>query len=174
MELLHTKSKNIEVEEEQPKDVFKETMEKIKKKKEKDEKKLQTRKEEEEIRNLMLQEKLEQLSEEDIARIKEIQAQGLGVNLSSLTSNPIPEDVLLFALPVCAPYDSLKDYKYKVKLVPGTMKKGKAARICINMFLNNPDITDRERELIKALSEEELTLTMISNCKVASPGMKNK
>jgi len=151
----------------------KKQMKKIEKKNEINEKKNKLRKEEEEIRNLMVQEKMELLSEEDMQRMKEIQAQGLGVNLTSITSNPYPEDMLLFAIPVCAPYDALKDYKYKVKLVPGTMKKGKAARICKNMFLKHPDITDRERELIKALTEEELTLTMISNCKVSSPKTNN-
>lgn len=39
--------------------------------------------------------------------------------LDSLTGCPRPEDTLLFALPVCAPYPTLQNYKFKVKLVPG-------------------------------------------------------
>uniref|UniRef100_A0A673ZCY5 Nuclear export mediator factor n=1 Tax=Salmo trutta TaxID=8032 RepID=A0A673ZCY5_SALTR len=45
--------------------------------------------------------------------------------LNSLTGQPHPEDVLLFAVPVCAPYTALSNYKHKVKLTPGTQKKGK-------------------------------------------------
>uniref|UniRef100_A0A6Q2YY85 Ribosome quality control complex subunit NEMF n=1 Tax=Esox lucius TaxID=8010 RepID=A0A6Q2YY85_ESOLU len=45
--------------------------------------------------------------------------------LNSLTGQPHPEDVLLFAVPVCAPYTALTNYKHKVKLTPGTQKKGK-------------------------------------------------
>jgi hypothetical protein len=45
--------------------------------------------------------------------------------LDTLTGSPLPEDNLLFAVPVCAPYISLQKYKYKVKLTPGSTKKGK-------------------------------------------------
>lgn len=68
--------------------------------------------------------------------------------LTSLTGQPHSEDVLLFAVPVCAPYTALSNYKYvhftgvmrvgwgtanelsfccrhKVKVTPGSQKKGK-------------------------------------------------
>lgn len=75
--------------------------------------------------------------------------------LTSLSGQPHPEDVLLFAVPVCAPYTALSNYKcvavlfslhwrwiscevlqrlsrlsvsfyrHKVKLTPGAQKKGK-------------------------------------------------
>jgi len=41
---------------------------------------------------------------------------------------PRPDDILLHALPVVAPYSLLAGYKHKVKLTPGNQKKGKAAR----------------------------------------------
>lgn len=41
---------------------------------------------------------------------------------------PRAEDILLHALPVVAPYALLAAYKHKVKLTPGSQKKGKAAR----------------------------------------------
>jgi hypothetical protein len=31
-------------------------------------------------------------------------------------------------IPMCAPYPAIKDNKFKVKLMPGGLKKGKAAR----------------------------------------------
>ena len=48
--------------------------------------------------------------------------------LDSLTGTPKQDDVLLFAVPVCAPYSALQGYKHKLKLIPGTQRKGKAAR----------------------------------------------
>jgi hypothetical protein len=48
--------------------------------------------------------------------------------LASLTGKPHPADALLSAIPVCAPWTALANVKYKVKLQPGTVKKGKAAR----------------------------------------------
>jgi nuclear export mediator factor NEMF len=49
--------------------------------------------------------------------------------LSALTATPEPEDVLLYAVPVCGPYASLQDYRHHVKLVPGKMKRGQGRRI---------------------------------------------
>jgi hypothetical protein len=48
--------------------------------------------------------------------------------LDSLTAQPVPEDILHFAIPICAPYTALQKYKYKVKLVPGSGKKGKGKK----------------------------------------------
>ena len=48
----------------------------------------------------------------------------LGENeLHSLTGKPSATDVLLYCVAVCAPYSALTDYKYKVKLIPGTSKR---------------------------------------------------
>ena len=41
--------------------------------------------------------------------------------LDSLTGIPHEEDELLFVVPVCAPYSTLTNYKYKVKLTPGML-----------------------------------------------------
>ncbi len=41
---------------------------------------------------------------------------------------PREDDVVVHALPVCAPYQVLAPYRHKVKLTPGPQKKGKAAR----------------------------------------------
>ena len=39
-------------------------------------------------------------------------------------------------IPMCAPYPTIKDNKFKVKLVPGGLKKGKAARNIVGYFLS--------------------------------------
>lgn len=48
--------------------------------------------------------------------------------LQSLIGTPHSEDNLLEAIPMCAPWTALTKYKHKVKLQPGTVKKGKAMR----------------------------------------------
>ncbi len=45
--------------------------------------------------------------------------------VSFLTGIPKAADTLLYAVPMCAPYCSITNYKYKVKLQPGTMRRGK-------------------------------------------------
>lgn len=70
----------------------------------------------------------------------------------TLVSSPLDGDELLHAVPVCAPYSVLASYKYKVKLTPGTQKKGKAAKQAIALF--NASASARERELIQACEVE--------------------
>jgi len=45
--------------------------------------------------------------------------------IDSLTGIPFEDDVILFAIPVCAPVAAVNNYKYKVKFTPGPIKKGK-------------------------------------------------
>lgn len=40
-------------------------------------------------------------------------------------------------IPMCAPYVTIKDNKFKVKLVPGGLKKGKAARNIMGYFVQS-------------------------------------
>ncbi|KAI1321220.1 hypothetical protein EDD11_007786 [Mortierella claussenii] len=76
------------------------------------------------------------LQEENIKMLEPEETENLTV-LDGLTGRPLPTDILQFAVPVCAPYGALQKYKYKVKLIPGTMKKGKAVKTAINHFLTN-------------------------------------
>ncbi|KAL4749265.1 hypothetical protein BDW72DRAFT_204900 [Aspergillus terricola var. indicus] len=48
--------------------------------------------------------------------------------LPALIGTPHVNDEILAAIPVCAPWSSLGRYKYRVKLQPGTVKKGKAVK----------------------------------------------
>ena len=63
--------------------------------------------EQQEIAALLAEENVEVLDPEDRDRLTQ---------LDSLTGEPRPDDVLLFAVPVCAPYSALQGYKYKLKL----------------------------------------------------------
>lgn len=72
-----------------------------------------------EIAALLAEENVELLDPDDKDKLTQ---------LDSLTGTPKQDDVLLFAVPVCAPYSALQGYKHKLKLTPGTQRKGKAAR----------------------------------------------
>ena len=68
---------------------------------------------------------------------------------------------MAFAVPIVAPYVALQSARYKVKLTPGTQKKGKAAKHASDVLLRAPSgaraagmETDRAtREADKALDE---------------------
>lgn len=108
--------------------------------------------------------------EDDIHELADDEKEKL-TELDTLTGIPLPNDILLYAVPVCGPYNALQSYKFHVKITPGTAKKGKAAKTAINLFTHMQDATIREKELMKALNEPELVAAMIGNAKIAAPGL---
>ncbi|KAG5190531.1 hypothetical protein JKP88DRAFT_352683 [Tribonema minus] len=92
--------------------------------------------------------------------------------LDALTGVPLVNDILLHAVPVCAPYSCLQRYKFKVKLTPGTVKKGKAAKQSVEVFVRNKDAQPREKELIKALTDPEMVAVMLGDVKISTPGLQ--
>lgn len=114
------------------------------------------------------------------------------LSLDALTARPTEEDTLLFALPVCGPYRMMAQYKFKVgqpaptqrmgagsdhrccptsqvKLVPGTLKKGKAAKQAVDL-MGKMNPTPRERDLIRSLDMNELVQSIAGGVKVSTPG----
>ncbi|TDH72696.1 uncharacterized protein CCR75_006046 [Bremia lactucae] len=111
----------------------------------------------------------------------------------AFTGEPMPHDIVLFAMPMCAPYASLTKFKYKVKLTPGSQKKGKAARQVMEFFFasnlkeekdvnkahggvddeTQPDVnpTDVQRELMRCITDDELVSCMVGPVKISAPGM---
>ncbi|KAL1385193.1 hypothetical protein HDK64DRAFT_223820 [Phyllosticta capitalensis] len=92
------------------------------------------------------------------------------VDVEAFTGRPLPGDELLCAVPVCAPWSALATYKYKVKLQPGSVKKGKAVKEILarwdNAFKENrwidkeardvEKIWPREVECVRAWKESEV------------------
>ncbi|XP_073339133.1 ribosome quality control complex subunit NEMF [Pagrus major] len=91
--------------------------------------------------------------------------------LTSLTGQPHAEDVLLFAVPVCAPYTSLTNYKHKVKLTPGSQKKGKAARTAVLSFMKAKESSTREKDLFRSVKDADLSRNMPGKVKVSAPNL---
>lgn len=116
----------------------------------------------------------------------------------TFTGAPLPHDLVLYAVPMCAPYASLQKYKYKVKLLPGAQKKGKAAKQAMEYFFQSivkfekdvakqhaarattqdedaatPDVDPLvvQRELMKCIPENELVNCMVGPVKISAPGL---
>lgn len=93
--------------------------------------------------------------------------------LSKLTGKPQAEDMLLSAVPVCAPYQTLSQYAYRVKLTPGNMKRGKASKQCVDMFLKakkGSDGADRQLDLIKRVGDNDWVQAICGDVKLATAG----
>ncbi|KFP10911.1 Nuclear export mediator factor Nemf, partial [Egretta garzetta] len=69
--------------------------------------------------------------------------------LGSLTGQPHPEDILPFPCPRLT--DTFSFERYKVKLTPGTQKKGKAAKIALHNFMQSKEATTREKDLFRSV-----------------------
>lgn len=112
-------------------------------------------------------------NDEDLGDANEQAAQERAehLNIDLLVPHPEPGDELVAAIPVVAPWTALGRCKYKVKLQPGNMKKGKAMKEILGNWTNmankyskyidekNQDkekVWAREVELIKGLKPEEV------------------
>lgn len=91
--------------------------------------------------------------------------------LDSLVGTPFKGDEILEAIPICAPFTAMGNYKYKIKLQPGPQKKGKAvkeilarwgldfnAKGKIDERSEDPErMWPREVELLRSWKAEEVT-----------------
>ncbi|KAH7390342.1 putative nuclear export mediator factor Nemf [Cadophora sp. MPI-SDFR-AT-0126] len=96
------------------------------------------------------------------------------ISLDALVGMPLRGDEILEAIPVCAPWAAMGNYKYKVKLQPGTQKKGKAIREIMTRWVGDMTVKGkldetssdpermwpREVELLKGWKVEEVTNTV--------------
>ncbi|RKP10357.1 hypothetical protein THASP1DRAFT_27876 [Thamnocephalis sphaerospora] len=120
---------------------------------------LEDAEEQEEVRRLMAEENIKVLEDEDKENLS---------FLDALVGSPLPDDILHFAIPVCAPYAALQRCKYRIKLQPGSLKKGKACKTALDVFLKHPSITQRERELLKSVPETEQIAAMLPKVRVVT------
>lgn len=88
--------------------------------------------------------------------------------LNSLTGCPNSADTLLFAVPVCGPYSSLLSYKYKVKIIPGSNRRGKAAKTALQLFLHEKSATSREKDLLRSVKDQDISRNLPGKIKIAA------
>jgi len=89
--------------------------------------------------------------------------------INALTGAPLEEDTLLYVVPVCGPYAIMNNYKFKVKLTPGTNKKGKAAKTALNLFLHDRSTNLLEKDLMKAVKDVDLSRNIPGKVKLSAP-----
>ena len=88
--------------------------------------------------------------------------------LNSLTGQPVAEDALLFAVPVVAPYSTMNNYRYKVKVTPGSSKRGKAAKTALNIFINDKSAVQRDKDLLKSVKDQDIARNLPGKVKVST------
>ncbi|CAI9730241.1 Hypothetical predicted protein [Octopus vulgaris] len=94
--------------------------------------------------------------------------------LDSLTGCPVAEDELLYSICVVAPYNTLLNYKYKVKLLPGSTKRGKASKTALAMFSQDKTASSREKDLIKILKDCDISRNIPGKVKLAAPNLQKQ
>ncbi|KAJ3271438.1 vacuolar membrane-associated protein iml1 [Terramyces sp. JEL0728] len=92
------------------------------------------------------------------------------INYDLLTSQPNEQDIIINCLPVCAPWTVLQKYQYKLKITPGSQKRGKAAKQVSNALIS---FTEKQSSseictAIKSIPEQEWINVMFSRVKVGA------
>ncbi|KAK8780456.1 hypothetical protein V5799_018203 [Amblyomma americanum] len=94
--------------------------------------------------------------------------------VASLTGCPLAEDVLLFAVPICAPYAAIQNYKHKVKVTPGTGRRGKAAKTALSVFVQDKNTSPRERDLLRACKDQDISRNIPGKVKLSAPHLQKR
>lgn len=92
--------------------------------------------------------------------------------IEKITGMPLADDQLMFAVPVCGPYAAMQKFKYRVKLTPGTGKKGKTCKQALEVFTRGRDCNATEKGLIRGLTDPEMVAIMIGDVKLSVPGLQ--
>jgi len=125
-----------------------------------DEEEKQTDAERQEIKKLLQEE-----GENELASVK--LAESITGQLNQLTGCPKQDDQIFYAIPVCAPYCALKNYTFKSKVQPGSVKRGKAIKSILHQFgtqsqFEHPDLL----QFVKAVKDTQATNSFISDVKI--------
>lgn len=83
------------------------------------------------------------------------------LSLDTFTGRPLPGDEILSVIPVCAPWTALAAYKYKAKLQPGAIKRGKAVKEILMKWDHagkDPKATDKHSQDVERVWPKEIEL----------------
>jgi hypothetical protein len=87
--------------------------------------------------------------------------------LRGLTGCPREDSSLFYGMAMLAPYAAIQSCKFKVKLTPGSGKRGKMGKSAQAILAATPGATPREKDLVVAIGGDELARTMMGNVKVS-------
>lgn len=103
------------------------------------------------------------LVKQDIKPLDDKELENHMRQFSHLSKNPGPDDVIISAIPMCAPYSALKEHPYHMKLLPGHTKKGAIATLAMQRFLK---VDPTKEQYIKLITVDQFSLALIEDCKV--------
>lgn len=92
--------------------------------------------------------------------------------IDALTGIPITEDELMFAVTMIGPWNAMTNYKFKVKVTPGTAKRGKAAKTTLGVFTADRAATTREKDLLKSLKDQDVSRNLPGKVKISFTGLQ--
>ena len=78
----------------------------------------------------------------------------------------------MFAVAVIGPYNAMTNYKYKVKVTPGTAKRGKAAKTTLSVFMADRAASGREKDLLKSLKDQDVSRNLPGKVKISAPQLQ--
>lgn len=117
--------------------------------------------EEEEARQAMMEEGEGMLTAEDLEKLTEVDV---------LIAHPEEGEAVTCAVPVCGPYYAMSRFKFRVKLTPGTERKGRVCRDSMALFLLQDGASEGETKCIREIPEPEISLLLPSSVKMSSAG----
>ena len=91
------------------------------------------------------------------------------VDVENLVGCPMEGDVLLACIPVSAPWLALQKFKYKIKVMPGSLKRGKACQQAQNAFsvmAKKRFSSEIESELMEHVPAKDWNDAMMSKAKL--------
>lgn len=126
----------------------------------------------------VMPQKAEPLKEHESGILNEVEEEGTDLGelavIDSLTGSPSSTDIYTGVLAVAAPFMVMQHYKYRVKLLPGNLKRGTAAKTALSLILaeSKNSITEVERNLIRSAPDAQLNSTMPAKVRIAGSGVE--
>merc|ERR1712029_831645 len=74
----------------------------------------------------------------------------------------------LTGVPVVGPYSTMVNYRFKVKVTPGSSKRGKAAKKALNVFLSDKAALSRDKDLLKSVKDQDIASNLPGKVKVST------
>jgi predicted ribosome quality control (RQC) complex YloA/Tae2 family protein len=102
--------------------------------------------------------------------------------LHSLVGNPQPGETVISAMAVCAPFSALEGFIFRVKLVPGSLKRGQLVKLALARFMQtrppppgiirpedeeiSPRTYEKEIDFIKSIPDDEFNIVLVGNAQI--------
>ncbi len=91
--------------------------------------------------------------------------------IDKMTGIPKANDITMGVVPMCGPYSVMQNHKYKVKIQPGQLKRGKAMKLIKSLFTQQAGKNQTETAMIKNVPDTDMMNILINNCRVLAPGL---